>query len=60
MKERAAWKELKDVVAALPIEDLPTFFHGSTTERDDLMDRLGWARETSWLVGVLRLSGDDG
>lgn len=60
MEESKAWQELKTAIALIPAEDLPTFFHGTVDERDELMDRLGLCRETWWLVGVLRLAGDEG
>jgi len=57
-QELKAWTELKQVIGILPAQDLATFFHGTATERDDLMDQHDLARESWWLVGVLRV-GDE-
>lgn len=59
-QELKAWMELKQAIGILPASDLATFFHGTVTERDDLMDKHDLARETWWLIGVLRVCGDDG
>jgi len=51
--EKQAWQELKQTLDAIPAEQLSIFFHGDTEERDQLMDDLGLARESWWLLGVL-------
>jgi hypothetical protein len=52
-QETKAWAELKDVLSGIPAESLYTFFHGDASDRDQLMDDLGMARESWWLLGVL-------
>ena len=56
--ERNAWCELKLTLDTIPADDLSTFFHGSVDERDQLMDRLGLARESWWLLGVLGITNE--
>ena len=57
--EQKAWKELKQTLDSIPAEGLYTFFHGSVSDRDQLMDDLSNARESWWLLGVLRLDPHD-
>lgn len=53
--EQDAWTELKGTLDTIPAEGLYTFFHGGVSERDQLMDDLGIARESWWLLGVLSI-----
>jgi hypothetical protein len=53
--EQKAWRELKGTLDSIPAEGLYTFFHGIATDRDQLMDDLGNARESWWLLGVLSI-----
>lgn len=53
--EQKAWKELKQTLDAIPAEGLYTFFHGTATDRDQLCDDLGIARESWWYLGVLQI-----
>lgn len=57
-QEALAWAELKQTLDAIPAEHLCTFFHGSVDERDQLMDTLGLARESWWLLGVLDITDE--
>jgi len=54
-QETKAWAELKDILNGIPAEHLYTFFHGDASDRDQLMDDLGMARESWWLLGVLSI-----
>ncbi len=56
--ELQAWVELKLTLDTIPAESLSTFFHGSASERDQLMDDLGLARESWWLLGVLSITDE--
>jgi len=53
--EKDAWQELKLTLDSIPAEGLYTFFHGTATDRDQLCDDLGIARESWWLLGVLSI-----
>jgi len=59
MGEQKAWGELKQMFDAVPTEGLFTLFYGTASERDQLMDDLGLARESWWMLGVLRLDPHD-
>lgn len=56
--EANAWRELKSALDVIPADKLHIFFHGSASERDQLMDDLGLARESWWLLGVLSITDE--
>ncbi len=56
--EKKAWRELKGTLDSIPAAGLYTFFHGSVSDRDQLMDDLGLARESWWLLGVLSITDE--
>ena len=57
--EYNAWAEVKAMIAAIPPEMQADFWFGDASERDEICDKCGIARESWWLLGVLRIDPTD-